>query len=129
MLAASARLFWLSAGWLGVLLGGIGIVVPGWPTTVFFIVAAACFSRSSPRFERWVLGLPGIGPLVADYRAGGGMPFRIKALALGMMWLAIGVSAGLLIPVPAARVVVVALGLVGTWFIVWRVPTSERVAA
>ena len=31
------------------------IVVPGLPTTVFFIVAAACFARSNPRLEQWVL--------------------------------------------------------------------------
>ena len=48
-------------GWVAVAVGAVGIVVPGLPTTVFFIIAASCFARSSPRFERWVLGLPGIG--------------------------------------------------------------------
>ena len=40
---------WIVLGLLSVAVGGIGIVVPGLPTTVFFIMAAACFTRSSPR--------------------------------------------------------------------------------
>ena len=50
-------------------IGSVGVVVPGLPTTVFFIVAAACFSRSSSRFEQWVLTRPYVGPMVRDYRA------------------------------------------------------------
>ena len=86
------RAWWLVVGFVAVGTGSVGIVVPGLPTTVFFIGAAWCFSRSSPRFERWVLTRPGIGPLVADHRAGLGMPRRAKVLALTTMWTAIAVS-------------------------------------
>ena len=119
------RAAWFSAGWASVAVGGVGIVVPGLPTTVFFIVAAYCFSRSSPRFERWVLDLPKIGPMVRDHRAGLGMPRRIKVIALTMMWSAITISAIVLRdrwPIAAG---VVALGIVGTWYIVVRVPTKS----
>ena len=40
------RVGWVVAGLACVALGGVGVVVPGLPTTVFFIGAAACFSRS-----------------------------------------------------------------------------------
>src|SRR5690606_22564161 len=49
------RWAWQGAGLSLVGLGTLGAVVPGLPTTVFFIGAAACFARSSPRLERWVL--------------------------------------------------------------------------
>ena len=51
-------------GFICVLVGIIGIVVPGLPTTVFMIVAAWLFSISNPRFEKWLLGLPKIGPSI-----------------------------------------------------------------
>jgi len=122
-----SRVVWLVAGLVAVALGGIGIVVPGLPTTVFFIIAASCFARSSPRFEAWVLGLPGIGRLVADHRAGLGMPRRAKVIALTMMWAAIVLSGLALRERWPVVVLIVALGLAGTLYILLRVPTRERV--
>ena len=122
------RVAWLAAGMVSVGLGGLGVVVPGLPTTVFFIVAASCFARSSPRFERWVLDLPRIGPMVRDHRAGLGMPRRVKVVALSMMWAAILLSGLALRHRPAVLAGVLALGLAGSAYILWRVPTRERVA-
>ncbi len=121
----ASRIVWLVAGMIAVGLGGIGIVVPGLPTTVFFIVAASCFARSSPRFEAWVLGLPKIGPLVRDHRNGLGMPRRAKVLALTMMWAAIVLSSLALRQRPVLVGVVVLVGLIGTAYIGWRVPTRR----
>ena len=41
-----ARIFWATIGCISVAIGGIGIVVPGLPTTVFMIIGASCFARS-----------------------------------------------------------------------------------
>lgn len=108
-------------------MGTIGIVVPGLPTTVFFIMAASCFARASPRFERWVLELPKIGPLVRDHRAGLGMPRRAKVTAIGLMLVAVAASAGFLLSSPAWRITVVVLGAVGTGYVGWRIPTRQPV--
>ncbi len=125
----ASRTAWFAGGWVAVALGGIGVIVPGLPTTVFFIVAASCFARSSPRFERWVLDLPRIGPMVCDHRAGLGMPRRAKVIALAMMWTAIVLSSVALRSLLPVVVAVAALGLVGTAYILWRVPTREQVLA
>jgi uncharacterized protein len=122
------RLGLLALGWLAVALGGLGIVVPGLPTTGFFVLAAACFARSSPRFERWVLGLPKVGPLVRDHRAGLGMPRRAKVVAIAMMLTACSLSS-LALGSPLLAGVVMGAGLVGTWYVGWRVPTRERMVA
>lgn len=123
-----SRWAWFALGWLSVVLGSIGIVVPGLPTTGFFVLAASCFAKSSPRFERWVLGLPLVGPLVRDARKGLGMPRRAKVTAVAVMGVAAGASAvGMGSPVAAA--VVVVLALVGAWFVLTRIPTRETVLA
>jgi uncharacterized protein len=118
---------WFVTGWVSVAIGSIGVVVPGLPTTVFFIIAAACFARSSPRFEQWVLDLPHIGRAVRDYRAGLGMSRRAKAFAISMM-LAFGTLSIVLL---RDRVIIAgAIGVllaIGVWYIVFRVPTRERV--
>lgn len=122
------RVALLALGWLAVALGSLGIIVPGLPTTGFFVFAAACFARSSPRFERWVLGLPTIGPMVRDHRAGLGMPRRAKVVAIGMMLTACSLSS-LALGSPLLAVVVMGAGAIGTWYVGWRVPTRESVLA
>lgn len=124
-----SRWLLLVAGFVCVGLGGVGVIVPGLPTTVFFIVAAACFSRSSPRFEAWVLGLPRIGPLVRDHRDGLGMPRRAKRFAIAAIVVTCGLSAAVLIDPVAVRLVVVVLGAIGVAYVGLRVPTRERVLA
>jgi uncharacterized membrane protein YbaN (DUF454 family) len=122
-----ARAGWLLGGLVAVALGSIGIVVPGMPTTVCFIVAAWCFSHSSPRLERWVLSLPRIGPMVRDYRAGLGMPRRAKVIAISMIVVFVTLSVVVFIGTWPVRAVVLALGAIGVAYITFRVPTRERV--
>lgn len=109
--------------------GGVGIVVPGLPTTGFFILAAWCFSKSSPRMERWVLGLRGVGPMVQDYRDGLGMRRRAKTFAIGSMVLAGGLSIAFALDRPLIRGVVAGAVAIGVWYVGWMVPTTERVLA
>jgi uncharacterized membrane protein YbaN (DUF454 family) len=120
------RGLWFSLGWVAVGLGGIGVVVPGLPTTGFFVLAAGCFAKSSPRFERWVLDLPKVGPMVRDYRAGLGMPRRAKVWAIGLMLTAATLSAVFAIDNRWIGAGIVALALVGTWYVGWRIPTREK---
>ena len=123
------RVWWLVIGFASVGTGVVGIIVPGLPTTVFFIVAAWCFSRSSPRFEQWVLELPRIGPLVADHRAGLGMPRQAKRIAITSIWVAITLSVIMVRDRFIVASIVIVAGAVGTAYIAWRVPTRETVLA
>jgi uncharacterized membrane protein YbaN (DUF454 family) len=118
------RLGWLLLGCTAVVAGSIGAVVPGLPMTGFFVLAATCFAKSSPRFEQWVLNLPHVGPLVRSYRAGHGMPRRAKITAVAMMLTACTVSA-VVVASPVVSPLIVAAGLVGTWYVTWRVPTGN----
>lgn len=122
------RILWIAAGLCCVAMGGVGVVVPGLPTTVFLVMAAWCFSRSSERLERWLLGLPGVGRMVDDYRSGRGMPRRAKYAATLSISVAVAVSAGLLIDPWWVRITVVAFGAFGVWYLWTRVPTASQPA-
>jgi uncharacterized protein len=123
------RWAWFAAGWVAVGIGSVGIVVPGLPTTVFFIIAAYAFSRSSPRFEAWVLSRPVVGQLVADHRAGLGMPRAAKFWAVGSIVFFSTLSAVLLRDRPWLSLAIGALGAVGVAYVLFRVPLRERVLA
>lgn len=75
----------LAAGWLFTGIGIVGLILPLMPGTVFLIIAAWCFSRSSPRFEAWLLGHPRLGPHVRRWRETGSIARKAKYLACGAM--------------------------------------------
>lgn len=127
LLVIMRRAAWVALGLLSVAVGGIGIVVPGLPTTVFFIIAAACFTRSSPRLEQWVLGLPRIGPAVRRYRAGLGMPLRAKHWACGMIVLFTAISI-VVVDLLLFRIGIAVVALIGVWYVSKRVPTTPAEA-
>lgn len=120
------RAGWLSVGLVCTGIGGVGVVVPGLPTTVFFIAAAACFARSSPRLERWLLGLPGVGQMVRDHRDGLGMPRRAKVAAIITM-VGFSLLAIVLLPNAVARIVIAVAAVAGSLAVALVVPTRERV--
>jgi len=61
------RYLLISIAFVSILLGLIGILLPLLPTTPFFILALACFARSSARFHQRLLTSPYIGPLLVDW--------------------------------------------------------------
>ena len=79
------RPFWLILGLLSVALGLIGAVLPVLPTTPLMILAAFFFSKSSPRFEAWLLNHRIFGPVITEWRKTGAIAPRIKTIAVGTM--------------------------------------------
>ena len=86
-----ARAAYLVLGLLLTALGVAGAFLPLLPTTIFLILAAACFAKSSPRLEAWILNHKQFGPLVRDWRAHGAIPRRGKILACTGMAVGFGI--------------------------------------
>jgi len=80
-----------------VVLGGVGVVVPGLPTTVFLIIASWCFLRSCPTLERVLIRNKFFGPFVRYLVPGAVMPKRARIIATAMLWTAVGASSALLL--------------------------------
>ena len=74
-----------SAGIVFAIVGAIGLVVPMMPGTVFLILAAWCFTRSSPRFEHWLLTNRYLGPSVVQWRETGSIPAFAKVFAIASL--------------------------------------------
>jgi uncharacterized membrane protein YbaN (DUF454 family) len=85
------RPFYFAAGVLFVGVGIAGYFLPVLPGTIWLILAAACFARSSPRFEAWLVNHPKFGPSVVAWRQHGAIPRRIKIIAIGMMALSFAI--------------------------------------
>jgi uncharacterized protein len=114
---------WLLAtlGVVSVGVGAVGVVLPGLPTTIFLLIASWCFARSCPWLEDRLIRVPLFRPFLGSLGAGARMPLRAVVTTLAVMWLAVSASAALLglgdPPRPALAAFIVALGLVGSFFV------------
>ena len=120
-----SRIFWFTCGFISMVIGIIGIPVPGFPTTPLMILAAACFAKSSQRFYDLILNNKMFGHHVRTYREGRGIPRRIKPVILGVMWVFVSFAVFVGIPDSApviSKYFTVILALIGTIFIL-RIPS------
>jgi uncharacterized membrane protein YbaN (DUF454 family) len=106
---------WRSLALVALLLGFIGIFVPGLPTVPFLLVAAWAGGRGWPRLEQWLLDHPRHGPPIRRWRDHRAVPRSAKWAATITMLLSTTLIA--LSPAPlAVKLGVPALMLaVGTW--------------
>ena len=115
----STRYLVIILGWLSVVLGVVGIFLPLLPTTPFILLAAWCFSRSSPTFHNWLISHPKLGPIVDTWSNGGGLPIKVRNRIIIVMWASMILSMLLIAKVWSA-VLLVAIGTSVTIYIMRR---------
>jgi len=123
--AAPARWLLTGFGVLCVGLGGLGVFVPGLPTTIFLILACWAFARSNPALQQWVLNTRLFAPYAKYLDGKSPMPVKAKLIAMGLMWACVGMSVWIILSAESAPSWVawltIALAGVGTAFIaVWQ---------
>ena len=112
------------AGSVSLILGLIGVVLPGLPTTPFVLLAAACYAKASPRLHSWLLNHRLTGPMLRDWERDHSLTRRNKAIAVGSMLLMVSVSIWSFRGRLVLQLVLLALGAIGAW-VVLRIPTRR----
>ena len=125
MTSTVMRAVLVACGTIFVGLGILGIFLPLMPTTVFLLLAAACYARSSERFHRRLVEHPWLGPCIRQRQ---GMYARQKAMTLTILWVSL--SATMIWTVRSAwlRLLLIAIGAGVTLHVV-RLPAFPRVEA
>jgi uncharacterized membrane protein YbaN (DUF454 family) len=86
------RILWITFGFLMVILGIIGALLPVIPGTIFFILAAVCFAKSSEKFYKMLIHNKWVGPHLQNYLEEKFIPIRTKIVAISFLWLSVTVS-------------------------------------
>lgn len=87
------RILFLIGGSLSLIIGIIGIFVPLLPTTVFLLIAAYCYFRSSEKLYYWLINHKYLGAYISNYRKYKAMPKKAKISAISLLWITIAISA------------------------------------
>ena len=74
------------------MLGIIGIVVPGLPTTPFVLLAAACFSAGNKRIHVWLRRNRVFGPYIENYHTKQGISNFLKIVSILFLWIGLAIS-------------------------------------
>ena len=109
----------IAAGTLFLILGIVGVFLPVLPTTPFLLLAAACYARGSSRFYSWLMNNRLFGTYIRNYREGRGLPPRVKAILIALLWVTIGYSAAFAVHVLWARVVLILIAVAVTTHILF----------
>lgn len=87
------RYLYLISGFLLVGIGVIGIFLPILPTTIFLILASACFMKSSPKANEWLKNNKFLGAYLRNYQDKTGLTVTAKVLNISVLWISISLSA------------------------------------
>ncbi len=121
------RILLLSLGWLAIVLGTLGIVLPLLPTTPFVLLAAWCFARSSPRFHHWLLWKSPFGRYIRHWQQHRAMPpgAKIRAMLLIVITFSISIY---LVTLLWVRILLGAM-LCMLLLFMWRIPVVAEDAS
>ena len=83
---------YIFVGFLAVILGIIGVILPGIPTVPFLLVALFCFERSSKKYHDMILNNKYFGKVLRDYYEGRGLTTSVKIKAVLFLSCGMGFS-------------------------------------
>lgn len=112
----------------GIILTGIGIAgmfLPLLPTTIFLILAAWCFARSSEKFYKWLHNNRLFGKYLSDYSTGKGMTMRSKIFSISFLWAGILFSIFYSTEILYIRILLLFIALGVTWHLL-AIKTADR---
>jgi uncharacterized protein len=115
------RYTWIIFGFLMIGFGILGAILPVLPGTVFFILAAFAFAKSSEKFYKMLIHNRYVGPHLQNYLEERFIPIRTKIIIISSMWISITVSAIFAVDVLWQRVVMFAIAIgVSIYIILYR---------
>ena len=106
-------------------LGAVGVVLPGLPTTPFLLAASWLFYRSSPKLQQRLLNSR-LCIYIRDYNERGGMRPATKVWVVVLMATMVGCSIHFFINNAVVDWIVAAAGLVGCLVVIFKVPTAKK---
>ncbi len=107
-------------GWLFIVLGIIGILLPILPTTPFLIVALALFSKSSPRFHQMLLNNTWFGPTLKQWEENKTLSRKTKYKASFLIILVFAISVAIFHSKIEVQLLLIGIAIILLFFI-WRI--------
>jgi uncharacterized protein len=116
------KLFWNCLGFACLGLAYVGVIMPGFPYSIWIVAAAYCFSKGSERMHRWLYNHRLFGPFLTNWGEKRVFPTKMKYFMLFMMSTSLIIMYTTNIPVNGIVYTGIFMLFVAVW--AWRFPGS-----
>ena len=72
------KMLWATAGFILLGIAYLGVILPGLPWSIFVVMAAYCFAKSSQRMHNWLYNHKLFGPFLTNWQTKKVFPFLIN---------------------------------------------------
>jgi uncharacterized protein len=119
------KYIYIVLGTLSLILGIIGIIVPGLPATPFLLLTAWLYLRGSDKLYNKLLKHKHLGKYIDDFRQGKGMTIWFKLGSLLLMVIMVSISCLFLLQTHWLKVLVIGSALLGAVVMMFVIPTQK----
>ena len=117
------RWVWITLGFICLVLGTIGVVLPILPTVPFYMATLLCFTKSSEKLRVWFIGTKLYKKHLENFVTDKAMTMKTKLSILGMVSVLMGVGFAMMKSVPVARGILVAVWVGHVLYFLLRIKT------
>jgi uncharacterized membrane protein YbaN (DUF454 family) len=116
------KLFWNILGFICLGLAYVGVILPGFPYSIWIVAAAYCFAKGNERMHRWLYNHKLFGPFLTNWGEKRVFPTKMKYFMIGMMSLSLVLMWTSGVKPIGIISTAVFMALVAVW--AWRYPSS-----
>ena len=79
------KIFWAACGFILLGIAYLGVILPGLPWSIFVVMSAYCFAKSSERMHNWLYSHRLFGPFLTNWSEKKVFPLKLKYFMIATM--------------------------------------------
>ena len=126
MKTSPIRFLWMAAGFLCLVFGTVGVILPVMPTVPFYMATAFCFAKSSRKLHQWFLATKLYKKHLESFVEKKAMTVKTKCSILGMVTMIMAAAFVMIKQVPVGRVCLMIVWVFHLLYFLLRVGTIKE---